>query len=231
MIGFVQNRANEVRDFFIVFVECKERLRANVMVVKLFLVIFLQTVFQFNNFGKYSMFSKIQINKSTEKTSQQIEQIREKINNADAVVIGAGAGLSTSAGFTYLGERFYKHFSDFAEKYGITDMYSGGFYPFTDNETFWAWWSRHIYFNRYEKAPKPVYDNLLKLVKDKNIVYLELGVGGNTPSIIKYPFRQLTAQNKKPHISVSTSAKASAPTRSQTDPSVLTLTSARLLKI
>lgn len=65
------------------------------------------------------MFSKIQINKSTEKTSQQIEQIREKLNNADAVVIGAGAGLSTSAGFTYSGERFYKHFSDFAEKYGI----------------------------------------------------------------------------------------------------------------
>ena len=227
MIGFVQNRANEVSDFFIVFVECKERLRANVMVVKLFLVIFLQTVFQFNNFGKYSMFSKIQINKSTEKTSQQIEQIREKINNADAVVIGAGAGLSTSAGFTYLGERFYKHFSDFAEKYGITDMYSGGFYPFTDNETFWAWWSRHIYFNRYEKAPKPVYDNLLKLVKDKNIVYLELGVGGNTPGIIKYPFRQLTAQNKKPHISVSTSAKASAPTRSLTNPFVSTPTSAK----
>ena len=73
------------------------------------------------------MFSKIQINKSTGNYSQQIEQIKDKLNNADAVVIGAGAGLSTSAGFTYSGERFYKHFSDFAEKYGITDMYSGGF--------------------------------------------------------------------------------------------------------
>ena len=122
------------------------------------------------------MFSKIQINKSTENYSQQIEQIREKLNNADAVVIGAGAGLSASAGFTYSGERFYKHFSDFAEKYGITDMYSGGFYPFTDNETFWAWWSRHIYFNRYEKAPKPVYDNLLKLVKGKNYFVLTTNV-------------------------------------------------------
>ena len=252
------------------------------------------------------MFSKIQINKSTENYSQQIEHIREKLNNADAFVIGAGAGLSTSAGFTYSGERFYKHFSDFAEKYGITDMYSGGFYPFPDKETFWAWWSRHIFFNRYQKAPKPVYDYLFKLVKDKNyfvlttnvdhqfqmagfdkerlfytqgdyglfqcsvpchnktydnydaviamierqedmkvpteliprcpvcgepmtmnlrsddkfvedegwhkaaqrynnfievyrdknIVYLELGVGGNTPVIIKYPFWQLTAQNK-----------------------------------
>ena len=204
------------------------------------------------------------------------------------------------------GERFFKHFSDFAEKYGITDMYSGGFYPFPDKETCWAWWSRHIYFNRYIKAPNPVYDDLINLVKDKNyfvlttnvdhqfqlagfdkerlfytqgdyglfqcsvpchnktydnydtvvsmieqqedikvpteliprcpvcgkpmtmnlrsddkfvedegwhkaaeryssfiaenkdksIVYLELGVGGNTPVIIKYPFWQLTAQNK-----------------------------------
>ena len=252
------------------------------------------------------MFSRITITNSTENYSQQIEQIREKLNNADAVVIGAGAGLSTAAGLTYSGERFYKHFSDFAEKYGIIDMYSGGFYPFPDNETFWAWWSRHIYFNRYEKAPKPVYDDLLTLVKDrnyfvlttnvdhqfqmagfdkerlfytqgdyglfqcsvpchdknydnydaviamieqqkdmkiptelvphcpvcgkpmtmnlrsddkfvedegwhkaaerynsfidenkdKNIVYLELGVGGNTPVIIKFPFWQLTAQNE-----------------------------------
>ena len=252
------------------------------------------------------MFSRITITNSTENYSQQIEQIREKLNNADAVVIGAGSGLSTAAGLTYSGERFYKHFSDFAEKYGIIDMYSGGFYPFPDNETFWAWWSRHIYFNRYEKAPKPVYDDLLKLVKDrnyfvlttnvdhqfqmagfdkerlfytqgdyglfqcsvpchdknydnydaviamieqqkdmkiptelvphcpvcgkpmtmnlrsddkfvedegwhkaaerynsfidenkdKNIVYLELGVGGNTPVIIKFPFWQLTAQNE-----------------------------------
>ena len=75
------------------------------------------------------MFSKITIMNSTGNYSQQIEQIQAKLNNADAVVIGAGAGLSTSAGLTYSGERFYKHFSDFAEKYGITDMYSGGFYP------------------------------------------------------------------------------------------------------
>ena len=253
------------------------------------------------------MFSKIQINKSTENYSQQIKQIKDKLNNADAVVIGAGAGLSTSAGFTNSGERFYKCFSAFAERYGITDMYSGGFmvmrYP---PEVFWAYWSRFILINRYEKAPKPVYDDLLKLVKDKNyfvlttnvdhqfqmagfdkerlfytqgdyglfqcsvpchnktydnydtviamieqqenmkvpseliphcpicgkpmtmnlrsddkfvedegwhkaakryndfinknnrrnIVYLELGVGGNTPGIIKYPFWQLTAQNE-----------------------------------
>lgn len=253
------------------------------------------------------MFSKIQINSSTENYSQQIELIKEKLNNADAVVIGAGAGLSTSAGFTYSGERFEKNFSDFAEKYGFTDMYSGGFmvmrYP---PEVFWAYWSRFILINRYQQTPKPVYDNLLKLLKsknyfvlttnvdhcfqksgfdkerlfctqgdyglfqcsvpchdktydnrdcilrmvseqrdmqipteliprcpvcskpmtmnlrsddkfvedegwhkaaeryntfieengDKNIVYLELGVGGNTPVIIKYPFWKLTAENK-----------------------------------
>lgn len=253
------------------------------------------------------MYSRIRMNKSTENYSRQIEQIQKKLNNADAVVIGAGAGLSTSAGFTYSGERFEKNFSDFAEKYGFTDMYSGGFmvmrYP---PEVFWAYWSRFIYINRYQKAPKPVYENLLKLVKgknyfvlttnvdhcfqksgfdkerlfytqgdyglfqcsvpchdktydnrdyilrmvseqkdlqvpseliprcpvcgkpmtmnlrsddrfvededwhkaaeryssfigdnrDKNVVYLELGVGGNTPVIIKYPFWKLTAQNK-----------------------------------
>ena len=122
------------------------------------------------------MFSRITITNSTENYSQQIEQIREKLNNADAIVIGAGAGLSTAAGLTYSGERFYKHFSDFAEKCGITDMYSGGFYPFPDKETFWAWWSRHIYFNRYEKAPKRVYDDLLRLVKDKNYFVLTTNV-------------------------------------------------------
>ena len=122
------------------------------------------------------MFSRITITDSTENYSRQIEQIKNKLNKADAIVIGAGAGLSTSAGMTYSGERFYKHFSDFAEKYGIKDMYSGGFYPFPNQETFWAWWSRHIYFNRYIKAPNPVYDDLLKLVKDKNYFVITTNV-------------------------------------------------------
>lgn len=92
------------------------------------------------------------------------------------MVIGAGAGLSTSAGLTYAGERFEKHFGDFIEKYGIRDMYSGGFYPFQSLEEYWAWWSRHIMVNRYEKAPKPVYDNLLKLVEDKDYFVLTTNV-------------------------------------------------------
>ena len=100
--------------------------------------------------------------------AERIAALKQEIDSADAIVIGAGAGLSTSAGFTYSGERFERYFFDFARKYGIRDMYSGGFYPFPDEETRWAWWARHIYFNRYIDAPKPVYQELLSLVKDKD---------------------------------------------------------------
>jgi len=92
------------------------------------------------------------------------------------VVIGAGAGLSAAAGLTYSGERFEKYFGDFKEKYGIRDMYSGGFYPFPTPEEYWAWWSRHIMVNRYEDAPKPVYDELLALVRDKDYFVLTTNV-------------------------------------------------------
>lgn len=106
----------------------------------------------------------------------QIERLREALDHADAVVIGAGAGLSTSAGLTYDGERFEKTFADFIQKYHIRDMYSGGFYPFPTLEEHWAWWSRHIMVNRYEKAPKPVYDELLSLVEDKDYFVLTTNV-------------------------------------------------------
>ena len=123
------------------------------------------------------MFSKIQINNSTENYSQQIEQIKDKLNSADAVVIGAGAGLSTSAGFTYSGERFEKYFSDFAERYGISDMYSGGFMVMQlAPEVLWAYWSRYIYINRYMNPPKPVYEELYELVKDKDYFVLTTNV-------------------------------------------------------
>ena len=92
------------------------------------------------------------------------------------MVIGAGAGLSTAAGFTYNGERFKKYFSDFAEKYDIKDMYSGGFYPFATPEEHWAYWSRYIYINRYTDAPKPIYDDLLKLVADKDYFVITTNV-------------------------------------------------------
>ena len=122
------------------------------------------------------MFSRIQTMKSTENISDNIEKLKEKIRTADAVVIGAGAGLSTAAGFTYSGERFEKYFSDFAAKYGIQDMYSGGFYPFATPEEHWAYWSRYIFINRYQDTPKPVYENLLKLVADKDYFVITTNV-------------------------------------------------------
>lgn len=108
--------------------------------------------------------------------SVQIERLKQALETADAVLIGAGAGLSTSAGLTYSGERFERYFSDFHQKYRITDMYSGGFYPYDTLEEYWAWWSRHIFYNRYVDAPLPVYQELLALVKDKDYFVLTTNV-------------------------------------------------------
>ena len=122
------------------------------------------------------MFSRMKITKSIGDCSVQIHKLKEKLDAADAVVIGAGAGLSASAGFTYDGERFHRYFSDFIQKYGFTDMYSGGFYPFRAPEEHWAYWSRYIWINRYQDAPKPVYQKLLKLVEDKDYFVLTTNV-------------------------------------------------------
>ena len=122
------------------------------------------------------MFSKIWTKPSTKSCSEPIERLKAALRDCDAVVIGAGSGLSTAAGFTYTGERFEKYFSDFAAKYGIKDMYSGGFYPFATPEEHWAYWSRYIYINRYMDAPKPVYDDLLKLVQDKDYFVITTNV-------------------------------------------------------
>ena len=122
------------------------------------------------------MFSRMSITKSTGDYSDNIQRLREALDKAEAVVIGAGAGLSTSAGFTYSGERFRKYFSDFARKYGFSDMYSGGFYPYKTPEEFWAYWSRYIFINRYMDAPKPVYSDLLALVKDKDYFVITTNV-------------------------------------------------------
>ncbi len=122
------------------------------------------------------MFSRNQTTKFTENFSDNIEKLKEKFHTADAVVIGAGAALSAAAGFTYSGERFEKYFSDFRKKYGFEDMYSGGFYPYQTPEEHWAYWSRYIFVNRYQDAPKPVYENLLKLVADKNYFVITTNV-------------------------------------------------------
>ena len=122
------------------------------------------------------MFSKTETMKSTDTCCDKISRLKHEIETADAVIIGAGAGLSASAGFTYTGKRFEQHFSDFIRKYGFHDMYSGGFYPFETLEEHWAYWSRYIYINRYTAAPKPVYDDLLKLVQGKDYFVLTTNV-------------------------------------------------------
>jgi NAD-dependent SIR2 family protein deacetylase len=122
------------------------------------------------------MFSKIQTTKSTKSYLTNIELLKRKLQEADAVIIGAGAGLSTSAGFVYNGERFKKYFGDFEEKYGFHDMYSGGFYPYETFEEHWAYWSRYIYLNRYKDAPKPVYNTLFDIVKNKDYYVITTNV-------------------------------------------------------
>ena len=105
-----------------------------------------------------------------------MENIKSILHNADAILIGAGAGLSTSAGFTYSGERFEKYFSDFQARYGFSDMYTGGFYPYKTLEEHWAYWSRYIMINRYMDATIPVYEKLFELVKNKNYFVLTTNV-------------------------------------------------------
>ena len=122
------------------------------------------------------MFSRIQTIKSTESFSDNIKRLQDALRSADAVVIGAGAGLSAAAGFDYGGERFHKYFSDFEEKYGIHDMYSGGFYPYESREEYWAWWSRHIFINRYDCPVGEVYKNLLSLIEGKDYFVLTTNV-------------------------------------------------------
>ena len=113
---------------------------------------------------------------NTGSREENLQRLKNEIENADAIVIGAGAGLSTAAGFTYSGERFDNWFFDFKERLGFTDMYSGGFYPFPDDETRWAFWARNIYINRYLEPPKPTYRDLFKLVSGKNYFVITTNV-------------------------------------------------------
>lgn len=122
------------------------------------------------------MFLQRKILTSTKDYSFEINRLKNEIKTADAIVIGAGAGLSTAAGFTYSGERFEKYFSDFIEKYNFRDMYSGGFYPFASLEEHWAYWSRYIYINRYMDVDNGVYKRLFELVKDKDYFVLTTNV-------------------------------------------------------
>jgi len=114
--------------------------------------------------------------KYTRDYSDEIDRLRNEIETADAIVIGAGAGLSTAAGFTYSGECLHEYFGDFVEKYGFQDMYSGGFYPFETSEEMWAYWSRYIYINRYMDVDNGTYKRLYELVKDKDYFVITTNV-------------------------------------------------------
>lgn len=122
------------------------------------------------------MFSKIWTKKSTNGSLPSTDALRARIAKADAVVIGAGSGLSTAAGYAYSGERFSRYFSDFQKKYGFSDMYSGGFYPYPTPEEFWAFWSRYVWINRFTPPPKPVYGQLLSLIHGKDYFVITTNV-------------------------------------------------------
>ena len=114
--------------------------------------------------------------KSSKQLGTQIDKLKKVLQDCEAVVIGAGSGLSDAAGLTYSGERFFRYFSDFYAKYGISDMYSGGFYPFKSLEEYWAWWSRQIFYNRYITPPEPIYNKLFEIVKNKNYFVITTNV-------------------------------------------------------
>lgn len=113
---------------------------------------------------------------STASFSKQIERLSAALESADAIIVGAGAGLSTAAGYTYSGERFDRLFGDFAARYGFSDMYTGGFWPYDTFEEYWAFWSRYVMCNRFEPAPKPVYEQLLELVRGRDYFVLTTNV-------------------------------------------------------
>jgi len=114
--------------------------------------------------------------KFTQKFWEDISRVKEAILSADAVIVGAGSGLSTAAGYVYSGKRFNDNFADFVEKYGFRDMYSGGFGPFECAEEMWCYWARYIYINRYVAPPKPVYEKLLDIVKGSNYFVITTNV-------------------------------------------------------
>ncbi|MCM1335036.1 MAG: Sir2 silent information regulator family NAD-dependent deacetylase [Bacteroides sp.] len=122
------------------------------------------------------MYFNKRITSSIGDRSAELTRLKDKLKKADAVLVGAGAGLSTAAGLTYSGERFRENFGDFADRYGFGDMYSGGFYPFETPEEYWAYWSRYIYINRYADADNGLYRRLHALLKDKDYFVLTTNV-------------------------------------------------------
>ncbi len=112
----------------------------------------------------------------TEMFQERLEKGKSAINQADFILLGGGAGLSAAAGIKYSGPRFTENFGPFIKKYGLTDMYSAGFYPFKTEEERWAYWSKHISINRYEPDATPLYKDLFKLVRDRDYFVITTNV-------------------------------------------------------
>ncbi len=108
--------------------------------------------------------------------AERLAETRRLLQDAEYIVIGGGAGLSSAAGLTYAGERFTQNFADFIKKYGMTDMYTASFYPFATQEEKWAYWSRHIFLNRYAPPALPLYQKLYELVREKEHFVLTTNV-------------------------------------------------------
>ncbi|WP_197735975.1 SIR2 family NAD-dependent protein deacylase [Arabiibacter massiliensis] len=107
---------------------------------------------------------------------ERIEAARELIASCDRILVGAGAGLSTAAGLSYSGERFQRNFQPFIRRYGMTDMYSAGFYPFPTEEDRWAYWARHVWVNRHEPPALPLYVQLREALRDKDCFVITTNV-------------------------------------------------------
>lgn len=122
------------------------------------------------------MFGRVYVERPQKSYDESVADLKKTLKECDAVVIGAGSGLSTAAGYRYTGEIFEKYFGDFRARYGIRDIYSGGFYPFPDMETYWAWWSRHIWVNRYAPIPNDTYAKLLAIVQERDYFVLTTNV-------------------------------------------------------
>lgn len=109
---------------------------------------------------------------------ERLKKACEWLREADFVLIGAGAGLTTAAGLQYDGPAFEKAFADMISRYDFTDLYTSSFYPFATDEERWAYWSRHVLYARFDPPALPLYKQLLELVRGKDYFVITTNVDG-----------------------------------------------------
>lgn len=109
---------------------------------------------------------------------RRMERAKAALREADCVLIGGGAGLSAAAGLEYGGKRFQSQFAPFIRKYGLTDMYSAGFYPFPTQEEKWAYWAKHILVNRYDPPAAALYAALRRMAGGTDFFVITTNVDG-----------------------------------------------------